>query len=143
MAAKDLQARWQPGTSGNPKGRPPGIAKVAKARDAIAKHVPKIITKLAEAALAGDVAAARVLIERVIPVVKPAELPVPMNLPPAADATDHGRAVMLAAAAGDLAPGQAAALMAALGNLGKLIEVGELLRRIEALESAAKKEPNP
>ena len=143
MAAQDLKARWKPGQSGNPKGRPPGIAKVAKARESIAKHVPDIIAKLAEAAKAGDVAAARALLERVIPPVKPAELPVALALPPDADATDQGKAVMRAAAAGALAPGQAAALMAALGNLGKLIEVGELLRRIEALESAAKKEPNP
>ena len=41
-----------------------------------------------------------------------------------------------AAAAGDLAPGQAAQLIAALGTLAKICELDELAARIEKLEAA-------
>jgi hypothetical protein len=49
----------------------------------------------------------------------------------------QAQAVIQAAAAGDLAPGQAAQLVTALSGVGKIIETTELMARIEALETAA------
>ena len=75
-------AKFVPGKSGNPKGRPKAVpSTVGGLREAIAKQVPEIINVLVQQALAGDVQAARVLIERAIPAIKPQELPAPVALP--------------------------------------------------------------
>ena len=49
--------------------------------------------------------------------------------------TEQGRAVLVAVACGELAPGQGAALLSSLGTLAKLVETDELTRRIDALEA--------
>ena len=125
---------WKPGQSGNPAGRPPGSGTVAALRAAIAEHVPAIVEKLTAAALAGDVGAARLLLERAIPSIKAAEEPAALALPDGT-LTEQGRAVLASVASGALAPGQGAALLGALGTLAKLTETDELTRRIEALET--------
>ena len=130
---KPPAAAWKPGQSGNPKGRPPGTGEVAKMRAAITGNVPAILESLTTAALAGDVQAARLLLERALPPVKPVEQSHPLSLPDGT-LTDQGRAVLAAVAAGELAPGQGAALLGAIGTLARVSEVDELARRIEALE---------
>ena len=124
---------WKPGQSGNAKGRRPGTGEVAKLRTAIAEHVPTIIEKLTAAALLGDVSAARLLLERVIPPLKAAEQAAPLALPDGT-LTDHGRAVLGAVAPGTLAPGQGAAPLAGIGTLARVVELDELARRVAALE---------
>lgn len=124
---------WQPGQSGNPAGRKPGTSEVAKLRAAIEAHVPEIVTKLVEMAKAGDSAAARLLLERVIPPVKATEQTVRLSLPDGS-LTDQGKAVIAALGAGDVAPGQAAQLMGGLAALAKLIETDDLAARVAALE---------
>lgn len=130
---KPPAAAWKPGQSGNPKGRPAGSGEVAKLRAAIAGQVPAILQSLTAAALAGDVQAARLLLERTLPALKPAEQAQALHLPDGT-LTTQGRAVLAAVAAGELAPGQGAALLGAIGTLARVAEVDELARRIEALE---------
>ena len=124
---------WAKGQSGNPKGRPPGAGEVAKLRAAIAGQVPAILESLTAAAIAGDVAASRLILERVLPPLKAAEQTQPLSLPDGT-LTDQGRAVLAAVAAGELAPGQGAALLASIGTLARVVEVDELAARITALE---------
>lgn len=131
---KTRAAPWKPGQSGNPAGRPRGTSKAQQLRDAIAQDVPAIIETLKAAALAGDVQAARVLLERALPALKPQELPQAVPLPAGGTLADKGAAILHAAGAGELAPGQAAALLGALGTLAKVIEATELEQRIAALE---------
>ena len=130
---KPPAAAWKPGQSGNPKGRPPGTGEVAKMRAAITGNVPAILESLTTAALAGDVQAARLLLERALPPIKPVEQSQPLSLPDGT-LTEQGRAVLASVAAGELAPGQGAALLGAIGTLARVSEVDELARRIEALE---------
>lgn len=127
---------WKPGQSGNPRGRTPGSGEVARLRAAIAEHVPTIIEKLTAAALLGDVSAARLLLERTIPPLKPAELAAPLALPDGT-LTEQGRAVLGAVAVGTLAPGQGAALLAGIGTLARVVELDELARRVAVLEGRA------
>ena len=134
MTATKRPGRWKPGESGNPAGRAPGSGEVAKLRASIAKHLPDIITRLVEAAKAGDAGAARLLLERVIPPIKATEQPVSVDMPEAS-LTDQGRAVLSAAGAGNLSPSQAAQLLSGLGTLAKLVESDELAARIAALEA--------
>ena len=125
---------WKPGQSGNPSGRRPGTGKVAKLRESIAQHIPAIVDKLVEQAKDGDAQAARLLIERVIPAVKAAELPAPLALPEGS-VVEQARAVIAGAGAGLLAPGQAAQLLGALASLARLVESEELAARVAALEA--------
>ena len=63
---------FQPGQSGNPKGRPKGIIdKRAELRGLLEPHAKEIVEKLIESAKAGDPNALRLCVERLIPRVKP------------------------------------------------------------------------
>lgn len=125
--------RWKPGESGNPQGRKPGTGEVAAIRAAIADRVPELLASLMVRALDGDVGAARLLLERTIAPLKAAEETQRLCLPDGT-LTDKGRAVLASVAAGELAPGQGAALLSALGTLARVAEVDELERRVKALE---------
>ena len=125
---------WKPGQSGNPAGRKPGSGEIAKLRAVIANHVPALVSVLVERALAGDVGAARLLLERTIPPLKASEEVTPLAMPDGT-LTEQGRAVLMAVAAGDLAPGQGSELLASLGMLARLTESDEVVRRISDLEA--------
>jgi len=124
---------WKKGQSGNPAGRPPGSGEVAKVRAAIADRVPELLAAMMARALDGDVGAARLLLERAIAPLKAAEQPQALTLPDGS-LTDQGRAVLASVAAGELAPGQGAALLGAIGTLARVAEVDELAARVAALE---------
>ena len=130
---KKPPGRWKPGESGNPKGRTPGPGEVAAIRAAIADRVPELLAAMMLRALEGDVGAARLLLERSVAPLKPAEQPQALTLP-AGTLTDQGRAVLASVAAGELAPGQGAALLGAIGTLARVFEVDDLAARITALE---------
>lgn len=131
---KKKRGRWQAGESGNPKGRTPGTGEVAKLRESIAAHLPAIITQLVTKARQGDAQAARLLLERVLPSLKPIEQPVALLLPAGEGLIAQGVAIVEAVAAGELAPGQGAALLTGLGALARIKEIDELEKRITQLE---------
>ena len=122
---KPNPSRWEKGRSGNPAGRKPGTGEVARLRAQIAQDVPEIIKSVTAAAKGGDIGAARLLLERVLPALKPAEETIAVPLP-GETLTEQGRAALDAVAEGRLAPGQGAALLASLGSLAKLAETDEL-----------------
>ena len=117
-------------------GRPKGSGTVGKLRETLATDLDKIIDKLKEQALAGDPQSIRIILDRVLPTLRPVELPVLMNLPTAGSLVEKAQAVVQAASDGELAPSQAAQLVTALGGVAKIIETTELLNRIAALEAA-------
>lgn len=124
---------WKPGQSGNPAGRPKGTGEVSKLREAIKAHVPAIVERLTAQALEGDVQSARLLLERTIAPLKAVEPSQALALPNGT-LTEQGRAVLAAVAAGELAPGQGAALVSAIGALARVSEIDELAARVAALE---------
>ena len=134
-AKKKPPGRWKAGESGNPAGRKPGTGEVAKLRAAIGERVPELLAAMMTRALDGDVGAARLLLERAIAPLKAAEQAQALSLPDGT-LTEQGRAVLAAVAAGELAPGQGAQLLAAIGTLGKIAELDELAARITALEES-------
>ena len=121
--------------SAPPKGRAPGKGEPARLRASIAEHVPAIIAALVVSATAGDAQAARLLLERVLPALKPVEVAAKIAMPAAGSLTEQGEAIVAAVAGGTLAPGQGAALLAGLGSLARIVEIDELERRILALEN--------
>lgn len=126
---------WQPGQSGNPSGKKPGCGALQKLRASLDPEVPGIIETVVAAAKAGDMQAARIILERVLPPIKATEAPQPLDLP-VGSLTDQGRAVLASVASGELAPSQGAQLMTAIGTLARVAEIDELSARMAALEAA-------
>ena len=126
--------RFAPGNKASP-GRPPGRGAVAEMREALAADLGGIIDTVKARALAGDMQAARIILDRLVPSLRPVEMPAVLTLPAGATLAGQAQAVIDAAAAGELAPSQAAQIVTALGGVAKIIEATELLKRIEALES--------
>lgn len=131
---KKKRGSWKPGQSGNPAGRPPGGGEIGKLRAAIGDRVPELLAAMMSKALEGDVGAARLLLERAVAPLKGIEQAVTLQLPNDGTLTAKANAVLNAAAAGELAPGQAAQLIAALGTLAKITEIDQLAARITSLE---------
>ena len=126
--------KFAPGNKASP-GRPPGRGAVAEMREALAADLGGIINTVKARALAGDMQAARIILDRLVPSLRPVEMPAVLTLPAGATLAGQAQAVIDAAAAGELAPSQAAQIVTALGGVAKIIEATELLKRIEALES--------
>jgi hypothetical protein len=102
--------------------------------------VPGVVQAMLSRALEGDPGAARLLMERAIPALRPVEQPVSVDLPETSLA-DQGRAVLAAVGAGELAPAQGAALLAELSTMAKLVEVDALAARAMALVASHSKKP--
>lgn len=131
--------RWKPGQSGNPSGRTPGSGKLAKLRASLADDVPGILAKMVEQARAGDVPAARLLLERVLPPIRAVDQAVAISLP-TGSLVDQGRAVLAAAGAGELTPIQAGhrAIWTAVMGLAAKHQAIDPITVFERLQAAGK-----
>jgi hypothetical protein len=124
--------RFPKGVSGNPAGRPRGARSQAKLREAIARDVPEIIAAMVASAKDGDTAAAKVLLDRVLPSLRPTDQPTSFRVQDSLSAT--GRSILEEVGAGKVTPQQGATLLQSLGSLVRVMEVDDLAARIEALE---------
>lgn len=127
--------RFQPGRSGNPRGRPKAPRTLLLA-SLIEPHLADLVTVLLKKGKEGDVSAARALIERCVPPFRPesARVPIP-GLAQATTPTEMVQAVTRAAGAGEISPTVATELLTALGAGARVLETDELRKRIEALEA--------
>ena len=133
MANKTPANLWKPGQSGNPAGRPPGQSVITRLRAQLEPDAPEILKSMVVAAKGGDVQAARLILERILPPLKPTEQA--MELALLGDTlTDKGRAVLGAVSSGELSPGQGGQLITAIGTLARVAEFDDLERRIGELE---------
>ena len=132
---------FQPGQSGNPKGRPKGArCKATLAAQALLDGEAEALTRKAvELALEGDLTALRLCLERIVPPRK--DSPVKVTLPTlesAADIPTVTNALLEAVARGELTPSEAQAVAGLVEAHRKALETEELERRIAALEQTAK-----
>jgi hypothetical protein len=122
---------FKPGQSGNPGGRPRGGVNLTRLRKQI--NTSEILKVVEQAAMSGDMTAARLLLERSLPALRPVDTPV--VLPPGDDLADIGRSILAAVSSGTLTPVEGSTLMGGLSQLARVIEVDELAKRVEALEN--------
>jgi hypothetical protein len=127
-------ARFAPGKSGNPAGRPPGRGAAAQLRTAIEKAAPDVLAAVIDAAKEGDMTAARLLLDRACPPLRAVDLPAVVDAPADADLGTLARAILAAAVAGRLSPDAASGLLAAVGGAVRAVELVDIERRIAALE---------
>ena len=123
--------KFQKGQSGNPAGRKPGLSKIGKIRQGLEAHLPEILEALTAQAKAGDPAAAKLLLDRVLPSLRPEtrqSAPMP---------TDPG-AILEAVESGAIGIDQATALMGLAAQRLKIAADQELLERVEKLEALLK-----
>ena len=128
--------KWVKGqNSPNPAGRPrSGHAFAAQLRGRIENDIESILTTVIDNAKAGDVGACKILLERVLPALKPIETVAPITMPANASVSQQGVAIINAVADGALAPSQAVTLIGALETLARLIKADELKATFAELE---------
>jgi hypothetical protein len=126
------QTKFKPGISGNPNGRPKDKTPATILRKSISEDMPEIIKTLVELAKGGDVQAAKVLLDRICPALKPQAMPI--NLPNNGTLTEQGNEIIKATMAGQIPPDIGSQLITALSNQGKLIELQEMAERLQRLE---------
>jgi hypothetical protein len=104
-------------------------------RALLAPHAKDLVAKVIEMAKAGDAAALRMCLDRLIPIPKARDEPV--QVPGFTDSpAECGRMVVNAIASGELTPEQGSAIMNSLTSQARIIEVDEIEQRLRKLEEA-------
>ena len=127
------------GASGNPAGRPKGIKdKRHRFNEAIESMIPEVLDSVFQRAIAGDMTAAKMLLDRTLPTKRPEQECV--QIPIKENTASNARDVLKSVFDGEVSPDVGASLLNAITGVLKAVEVEDLVRRIEALESG-KNEP--
>jgi len=137
MSKKLPSTAFRPGVSGNPAGKPKGTrSKSTQLLEALLQENAEAITEtVIEQARGGNLMAARIILERLLPAVK--ERPILIDLPDASTAEGVSAAqsaILQAVASGDLLPGEAGTLSGIVESKRRSIETQELSERVSALE---------
>ncbi|MCG8053856.1 MAG: DUF5681 domain-containing protein [Candidatus Thiodiazotropha endolucinida] len=129
-------AKFKPGQSGNPKGRPRGSRKISKLRAKLEPYADDLIEKAVDLALGGDLQALKLCLERLLPPLRPqAELVKLSALSRAESLSDMGEVILQSIAAGELPPDVGKDLLTAIAAQMQITEGDELRDRLESLEA--------
>jgi hypothetical protein len=128
--------RFEPGRSGNPKGRPRGVPdRRNEWRRALANYLPDLIDQLVTKATAGDEFAIKLILERVAAPLRPQSQTVTLPGMETAEGLAAKAEIVLEALAVGLLPIDAGrGLLEAISIVAKIAELDELMKRVEALE---------
>ena len=131
------QTRGRPFAPGNP-GRPKGARHktTVLAEKLMSEDAQGVVKAVIDAAKNGDMAAARIVLDRIAPARKDnvvsIELPEIKN---AADAASAMAAIVAAVSAGEISPIEADALARPIDSYCRALEIGEFEQRLKALEA--------
>ena len=140
IAGPKQSGKFAPGTSGNPAGKARGTRhRVTRAVEELLEGEADALTRKAiEKALAGDMVALRLCLDRIAPARRDA--PLSMSLPSVrsvADTVTASEMLLAATVAGDVTPDEATRVMGLLTAHKAIVEAGDLAARIAALEETA------
>src|SRR6266480_7502277 len=132
--------RGRPFAKGNP-GRPRGSKNrtTAIAQALLADEEVELVRKGIELAKAGDVQLLKFLLDRLLPKERLIKIDIP-RLDFADEAIDGMAAISRAIAEGQITPSEGAALSQMISGYSRAIEVWDLSRRIEEIESSLKEQ---
>ena len=124
---------FQPGNPGKPRGARHKTTLLAE--KLMSDDAEAIVKKVIEAAKAGDLAAARLVLDRIAPARR--DNPVRFDLPAIdcpADAAKASAAILAAVAAGELTPSEADQVCKVVDAFVRALEAHEFEKRLLALE---------
>ena len=126
---RNKDGTFRKGVSGNPGGR---SGEVAVLREKLASGSDDVVAVVMEKAREGDMQACRLILERIVPAIKPVSEAVRFDI----DATDlpsSARSILSAIAAGQIPPDQGKALIDAVASMARVTEVAELEQQLAEL----------
>ena len=128
---------FQKGQSGNPNGRPTGSRnkRTLALEEMLGNHIGAITQKAVDAAINGDMAAIKMIMDRMLPPAR--SRPISIELPPITDIASVSIAqseILKAVTEGDLLLDEAEALTGLLEARRRSFEAADLEERIKQLE---------
>ena len=124
-----------PGVSGNPAGRPKGSKdKKTLVVQEFEKEGSAIARVVIDKALAGDISAANLALQRISPPLKTRAEKVKFELDSKAPLTDQARQILAAVALGEVDPDTGQVLINCISAFAGLRQVDDLEARLRALE---------
>jgi hypothetical protein len=132
---------FSPGVSGNPRGKKKGTRNRATvlAQKLVEKDIKAVMGVISLAALSGDLAACKLIAERILPPIRPTGRIVKFDMPSLKNMGDVSAAhdaILQAVAGGALSIDEGNALSAVVERAGKALYESDLERRLESLERA-------
>jgi hypothetical protein len=115
------------------------VAYVRELRQMLASRVPNILKKLVQQAEAGDTMAAKVILDKILPPMKPVEATVRVNLP---EHVDRAEGVFQAITEGQLGISQGSELLRAVASVEEARATQEYAARLARLEQRAANGPS-
>lgn len=129
-------AKFQPGKSGNPGGRPSNAVRTAEVRQALLGHAPSVLKRLLELALGGDVQACKAVLDRTVAPLKATEPPIKLEIKKTWSLKKQAEAIQQAVYGGEISVTQGQALMTNIMSQVRIMEASELEERLAKLEKS-------
>ena len=133
-----MTGRFQKGQSGNPEGRKKGNRNKATLalESLLDKDGRRLTRKAIELALAGDMQALRLCMDRILPVRRDRHVSIQLPaIETPADAVKASAAIASAISAGEITPSEAAELAKVIEAYVRSVEIHDIAERLSKLEA--------
>jgi hypothetical protein len=125
-------SQFQKGQSGNPSGRPPGRSLQSRLREAVDGRFDELVGVLVNAAAGGDMAAMTLLMNRIVPALRPVQDPSPFSLT-GDTLTEQAYGVLASVASGEISVQDGTALLTAVGGVVRVQDAEILAKQIDLI----------